>query len=129
MRAQSVYENINFQKGVDPKSMLGIGIYEKTYKDFHDYEDTESYDIIVSEDTFEEDEEEDSELLEKVSEYLRDKTTLYKEFENDYGDDVQIRVSPYGPIISAINEYQILTFFCLKGRKDEIIKEVKSYDK
>lgn len=129
MRAQSVYENIRFKKGLDPKSILGIGIYEKTYRDFNDYEDTESYDIIVSEDTFDVDEEEDSKLLDNVSKYLNDETTLYKEFENDYGDEIQIRISPYGPIISAINEYQILTFFCLKGRKDEIIKAVESYDK
>lgn len=129
MRALFVNENINFQKGLDPKASIGIGIYEKAYKDFHDFEDTESYEVIVSEDTFAEDEEEDSKLLEKVSEYLRDKTTLYKEFENDYGDEIQIRISPYGPIMSTINEYQILTFFCLKDRKDEIIKVIESYDK
>lgn len=129
MRAKQVFENIEFQRGIDPKATLGIGQYEKAVKDFHEYEDTESYDIIVSEDTFEEDEEEDSKLLEKVGKYLKEQTQLYKSFENDYGDDIQIRISPYGPIISGINEYQILTYFCLKDKKDEIIKEVESYDK
>jgi hypothetical protein len=129
MRALFVNENINFQKGLDPKASIGIGIYEKTYRDFRDFENQENYDIIVSEDTFDVDEEEDSKLLEKALEYLNVETEIYKEFETEEDDEVQIRISPYGPILIIANAYQILSIFCLKDRKDEIIKELKSYDK
>lgn len=129
MKAQYVLENLEFERGIDPKAAMDLGIYDKVYRDFTDGTEMEDYEAIASEEDFDMDEE-GHPWLDKTIDYVNNETQAYKEFKNDYvTDEGEIRISPFGPIILVVNEYQILTIFGLAKKKDEIIKAIESYDK
>jgi hypothetical protein len=117
MRAKT----INFQRGVDPKAAMGIGQIELVYKDFMEG-NYDNYDIIASDES----DEEDSYISLRTAERIFQKCVKYKEGENDFDEEIEVRIFEGLPIISTINEYQILSIWARNEDLEKIISLIKN---
>ena len=91
-----IQESVNFKRGGDPKSVIGIGEYGKMYHDLtnHNWEDgiRDGYGWLeISQEV------EDEILLIRLYK-LKDESELYKAAELPEGDSIGIWKTPYGPM-------------------------------
>jgi len=110
----SLEESQNFERGLDPKTVMRIGRIELVYADFMEG-DYDNYEIISSD-------EGKYFISLKTAEKIFQKCEKYKEGTNDFDEEIEVRIFEGLPLISILSsDYGILSIWTRNEDAEKII--------